>query len=117
KIWGQPAEQFYKNPGLRMESVAPEDRERVQELWNACANGITPRFETEYRIEQPDRGIRWVLDSGTAIRNEEGLTVRMSGVIRDITERKHAEGVLHGVSRDDIARRKVRATKDLILVA
>lgn len=43
------------------------------------------------RVVQPDGAVRWVLDSGTPIRDAGGVVVSVGGVARDITERKDAE--------------------------
>ena len=42
-------------------------------------------------MDRPDGTVRWVLDSGTPIRDEVGRIVSAGGMTRDITERKDAE--------------------------
>ncbi|MDP2320682.1 MAG: response regulator [Acidobacteriota bacterium] len=91
KVWGLPADRFYADADTWAAAIHPEDRSRVQAAFEACARGQTPRFEEEYRILKPDESLHWVLDSGAPIRDERGEIVRLSGVARDITERKHLE--------------------------
>jgi serine phosphatase RsbU (regulator of sigma subunit) len=38
--------------------------------------------------------MRWVLDSGTPIRNADGEIIRIGGMAKDITERKQVEAQL-----------------------
>jgi two-component system CheB/CheR fusion protein len=45
----------------------------------------------EYRISRPDGTIRWITDSGFAIRDESGEVFRVAGIAQDVTERKHGE--------------------------
>jgi diguanylate cyclase (GGDEF)-like protein/PAS domain S-box-containing protein len=49
-------------------------------------------FNKEYRIIRPNDGEeRWVLGLGKVIYSSDGVPLRMTGTIQDITERKHAE--------------------------
>ncbi|MFA5907274.1 MAG: response regulator [Vicinamibacterales bacterium] len=91
KVWGLPADRFYADAGTWAAAIHPEDRSRVQAAFEACARGQAPRFEEEYQIVRPDGSAHWVLDSGAPIRDERGDIIRLSGVARDITERKDLE--------------------------
>ena len=91
KIWGLPAARFYEDARAGAAAIHPDDQARVQQSWEACLRGQSPRFEAEYRVLRPDGSVRWVLDNGTPIRNESGEIVRVSGVARDISERKQVE--------------------------
>jgi PAS domain S-box-containing protein len=93
-VWGLPPERFYQDARAWTAAIHPEDRSRVHEAWDACLQGRAPRFEAEYRIVRPDGSIRWVLDGGMPVRNTAGEIVRLSGVARDITERKQIETAL-----------------------
>ena len=94
KIWGRPAEWYYANPDDCAAAIHPEDVGAFSKAWESCINGQSPRYEVEYRVIRPDGSICWVLDSGTPIRNKAGEIFRMSGVAKDITERKKAEEAL-----------------------
>ncbi len=92
KIWGQPAGRFYQDARNWTTSIHPEDQARVQHAYEAVISGRTPRFETEYRVIRPDGSMRWVLASGSPIRDANGKIIRIGGIVKDITERKQIEG-------------------------
>jgi hypothetical protein len=46
--------------------------------------------DVEHPILLPDESIRWILMTGAVIRNENGIPVRMIGMIRNITERRES---------------------------
>ena len=91
KIWGWPAARFYEDPRLWTRGIHPDDQLRVHAAYEAMTTGGSARFEEEYRVIQPDGAVRWVLDSGTPIRNGGPAIVSIGGVARDITERKETE--------------------------
>ena len=51
-------------------------------------------YRTEYRTEWPDGTLHWILASGCALRDDEGMPVRMIGVTLDVTDRHHSEAAL-----------------------
>jgi PAS domain S-box-containing protein len=57
-------------------------------------------YDIEHRILLPDESIRWVLMTGAVIRNENGIPVRMIGMIRDITERKESAEKINASLRE-----------------
>jgi hypothetical protein len=52
------------------------------------------KFEYEYRIVRPDGSIRLMEVRGLPVRNEDGGSLRIAGLVSDITERRAAEEVL-----------------------
>lgn len=88
EIWGRPVEEVYEDPGVWLESVHPDDRERV--IAEATAREATG-FELEYRIVRPDGEVRWIRDRGFPVTDESGEPVRVAGVARDVTEQKTTE--------------------------
>src|SRR5271170_2777285 len=91
KLWGQPTKRFYQDARAWATAIHPDDRARVLQAYEAVLSGQSARYETEYRIILPDDSTRWVLASGTPIRNADGEIVRIGGMAKDITERKRAE--------------------------
>ena len=74
--------------------VHPEDRPPVREQLHQAveASGI---YRAEFRIVRADSGaVRWMCGFGKAVASEAGRITRMSGVVFDITERRHAEEAL-----------------------
>jgi len=71
--------------------VHPDDLAQVQTLLQDHLEGRTPTFESEHRMRHKDRGYRWVLSRGLAVRNGSGRAYRMVGAQSDTTQRKLAE--------------------------
>ncbi|MEE9606495.1 MAG: PAS domain-containing protein [Myxococcota bacterium] len=96
-IWGRAVQELYEDPDAWMESIHPDDRGRVEEVWRqkAAAGG----FDVEYRIARPDGSLRWIHDRGFPIRDAAGEVYRISGVAEDITDRKQAEETRRRVDR------------------
>jgi formate hydrogenlyase transcriptional activator len=73
--------------------IHPEDRERVhQAVQQALRSG--ENLHCDYRIVQPDGGIRWIGARGQRHLRSAGESDRLMGVSLDITERKQAEEAL-----------------------
>ena len=94
RIAGVSAEHFYQDANAWMLAIHPADRSQVDDAWVKCVQGQAPRFQAQYRIIRPDGSMRWILDSGTPIRDETGKVVRVSGAFTDVTERTQAESRL-----------------------
>ncbi len=71
--------------------VHPDDLAQVQSALQEHLEGRTATFESEHRMRHKDRGYRWVLSRGLAVRNGEGRPYRMVGAQSDTTQRKLAE--------------------------
>ncbi|HLY73723.1 MAG TPA: EAL domain-containing protein [Planctomycetota bacterium] len=71
--------------------VHPDDLAQVQSLLQDHLEGRSPTFESEHRMRHKDRGYRWVLSRGLAVRNGSGRAYRMVGAQSDTTQRKLAE--------------------------
>jgi PAS domain S-box-containing protein len=95
KIWALPATRFYEDSDRWAKAIHPDDQPRVHAAFEASLRpGAPARFKEEYRVVQPNGAVRWVLDSGTPIRDAAGAVVSSGGVVRDITERKEAEELM-----------------------
>jgi formate hydrogenlyase transcriptional activator len=92
RIWGLPVADLYRNPRLWMETIHPEDRERVTDTFARWRAGEKVNYhDVEYRIVQPDGSTRWIHERGVLTLNEQGKAYLASGISTDITERKLAE--------------------------
>jgi PAS domain S-box-containing protein len=87
EIWGQSRQKLYENPASFLDSVHPEDRDRVIAAW---PQPIQRESEVEYRIIRPDGSIRWIRDRAFPILNEQGID-RIVGIADDITDRKQLQ--------------------------
>ena len=92
QVWGRSCQSFYENPGDWVESIHPEDRQRVAEAFSQLRE--TGEYSQEFRIVRPDGTIRWIWDRGVLIRNEFDEVIRVAGVAEDVTECKRTEEAL-----------------------
>ncbi len=85
KVWGRPVETLLATPQVWVESIHPDDRERVlSAAMNQAREGVD---HIEYRIVRPDGSIRRVHDRSYPIRNDKGRVTRICGVVEDISDR------------------------------
>ncbi|OHE78674.1 MAG: hypothetical protein A3F67_07065 [Verrucomicrobia bacterium RIFCSPHIGHO2_12_FULL_41_10] len=95
KIWGRPREELYREPKKWITFLHPEDakdhhpieamRDRVAKL------GANARYEENYRIIRPDGEIRWILDRGFPVMDDEGNCCGVTGVAVDVTEERRLQ--------------------------
>ena len=90
RIWGRESADLLNSPGLWLEAVHPEDRDRVQELF--ARDRL--HFRADYRIVRPDGTTRWISDRSFPVRNSAGEVVRIAGVATDDTARHTLEAQL-----------------------
>jgi len=81
-----------------LEFVVPEDRDQVAtDFRKSISTGL--EFPSQFRIQGEGQTVRWVEDWGKVQRDETGKIVGITGVLRDITERKQAEKDLREARR------------------
>ncbi|MBT3232355.1 MAG: PAS domain S-box protein [Calditrichaeota bacterium] len=90
-IFGRSCEEIFEKPGVWLKYLHEDDREFVR---NSLSKQITGEYSVEYRIVHPDGSIRWVSENAYPIKDSNGKTYRVCGVVEDITERKNAESEL-----------------------
>ena len=83
EIWSNPEEWFSR--------IHPADRERVRAQLASHCQGLTPEFSSEYRIRHKNGPYIWMLSRGIAVRDENGVAVRIAGSQTDVTEGKIAD--------------------------
>jgi diguanylate cyclase (GGDEF)-like protein/PAS domain S-box-containing protein len=76
-----------------LDRIHSDDRDRVTGEIDAHRRGITPHFESEYRVQHKDGSFRWMLSRGLAVRDASGNAARMAGSQTDITEGKVADAL------------------------
>ncbi|GEM_PF-1886550 len=92
RVFGEPDPVVLGDPtkGLA-EPVVPDDRPRVwREITASVARGEP--YEVEYRVQDAQGGLRWVLDVGRAV--EGPADRRLEGILFDVTERRTLEAQL-----------------------
>jgi PAS domain S-box-containing protein len=88
-IWGIPWEAGCQDPQAWLNTIHPEDRERVATAYFEKTHlGL---FDEEYRIYRPDGSIRWIRDRGFPVHHEAAPLQRIAGISEDITDYKYAE--------------------------
>ncbi len=97
KIWGRSCDEIYEDLTRFITFVHPEDRDRISEGWQQCAQRVVVQ---EYRIIRPDGSTVWIRDRGFPIHDERGNLIWIGGIAEDITESKQAEAVMKADLRD-----------------
>jgi PAS domain S-box-containing protein len=92
RIWGRPVKWLYEEPRSWLNSIHPDDRDRVERAFSGCAK--SGGFRAEYRIVRPDGTQRWIRDRGFVARDADGQAGRIAGVAQDVTEQKSVEDKL-----------------------
>ena len=70
--------------------ILPMDKKLVNDALKVAVETKT-EWHFEYRIVRADKEIRWVWTRGQIVLDEHGKAVRMTGLVKDITEQKSAE--------------------------
>ena len=104
EIWGRSCQAVCGSPSAWLESVHPEDRDRVAAEAATQASGRAT--DQEYRVVRPDGSVRWIRDRAFPIRDENGALCRVAGIAEDMTERKRAEEALRR------SEQRLRTTRD-----
>ncbi len=96
--------------------VHPDDRE-VYTAAEAGLNAEHPAYQTSYRMLRPDRSVIWLEDTGRAFFNTQGKTLRVTGMVADVTARKRAEEALReGEARERARIKELEAILDAVPV-
>ncbi|OYW76469.1 MAG: hypothetical protein B7Z37_08525 [Verrucomicrobia bacterium 12-59-8] len=91
-IWHRTCASLYADPHSWLNSVHPDDRERV-ELATA-AKRKRGEYDERYRIQRSDGTLRWIHDRAFPVRDSRGTVLRIVGTAEDITESKQVEAQL-----------------------
>ena len=97
EIWGESRTRLYENPVAWIESVHPEDRERIASAYSEKIH--TGQFDFEYRIIRPGGEIRWMRGRGYPIHDAAGRPYRIACIVADITSSKQAEQRISRLNR------------------
>ncbi|MFO7958050.1 MAG: PAS domain S-box protein [Candidatus Brocadiia bacterium] len=87
-LFGRPVETLYEDPTSFVESVHPDDRERVRAAIDDHPQG---GWDFECRVRTPDGEVRWIHDRGYPVRDENGEVSLLTGIASDVTSRKATE--------------------------
>jgi PAS domain S-box-containing protein len=79
-----------------LDSIHPDDRERVQRAVDDCVS-TWEAYEVEYRYRLPDGLYRWLRESGNVVL-VDGRSDHLLGVLQDIDAQKRAEAAMREYS-------------------
>jgi PAS domain S-box-containing protein len=94
-LTGQSAGELLE--GGWIDSVHPDDRERVAAAWSDAQKDRAP-FGTEYRARMADGSYRWFSARGAPLLDEEGSILEWVGTATDIDEQKLAAGQIQFIN-------------------
>jgi PAS domain S-box-containing protein len=92
EIWNRPCAGLYADPGVWLEAVHPDDRDKALQSLEDQSRGR--QTDLELRILRPDGTVRWIRNQGFPVCNATGQVYRVAGIAEDITERKQTEQLL-----------------------
>jgi diguanylate cyclase (GGDEF)-like protein/PAS domain S-box-containing protein len=102
-IIGYEKDEIGNRPDEWLGRVHPDDIESVESDITGHLLGLTPQFQSEYRIRNQKGEYRWVLSRGRAIWDDTKRIYRMAGLMTDITEQKELEQqLLHNALHDSL---------------
>ena len=95
RIYGVTPQEAYEDPTVWLQHIHPDDREALRAAMDHFQEGrITGRVSQRYRIQHPDRGLRWVETEMDVVTDNSGTATQIAGITRDITNLKEREQVL-----------------------
>ncbi|GAA5526532.1 PAS domain S-box protein [Herpetosiphon gulosus] len=111
KILGYPKAEFSLSLDAWAAGLHPDDApEALRQLEIAQENCST--YAVEYRFLHHSGHWLWLLDRGFFIPNNDGVAIRMLGLVQDITERKQAE-VMREQMQSQIIEAQAAALREL----
>ena len=78
------------NYEIFLQHVHPEDREHVDQTFQAARNAGN-LYDAEFRVIWPDGTLHWLLSRGRVLHDNAGIPIAMSGILVDTTERKQTQ--------------------------
>lgn len=74
------------------DKLHPEDYEMTMDAMLRHLHGLSPVYETEYRIRTKEGGYKWYYDRGSITQySEDGKPLLLAGIVFDITEKKELQ--------------------------
>ncbi len=95
-----PSSQFFgynpeeiKERGINqiLELVHPEDKDRLYEGFSILTESEDVSSSVEFRLKDRGGGYRWMSDTRSLVRTDDGKAAAIVGTIRDISREKQAE--------------------------
>ncbi len=96
RVWGISADQLLQSPETFLEVVHRDDRAQVAASLVSYAEGS---WDQTFRIVHQDGALRWLRARAFPVRDAAGVTHRVAGVARDVTELRALEEQLRQVHK------------------
>jgi two-component system, cell cycle sensor histidine kinase and response regulator CckA len=96
KVWGYNSAAIGQNQGILMESVHPDDRDRLSSLFPKMRS---EPVEASYRIVRPDGSVRWIQARSFPICDPTGAPYRVAGIAEDVTAHRELEEQLRQTNK------------------
>ena len=104
EMLGYQDSEISDSPMEWLQRVHPDDIGALKMGLTAHIKGLSPLFESEYRIRHQDGSYHWMLSRGLAVFDQDGTALRLAGSQTDITARKQAEvKLLHDALYDSLS--------------
>jgi diguanylate cyclase (GGDEF)-like protein/PAS domain S-box-containing protein len=100
-LLGYEPKAMIEAPGLYFQCVYPDDRPLVQSALAEMLEKDAPPTTQQFRLLARDGSVRWVENSYTPVRAQDGRLLEVEGILADITERKIAEEKIALLARCD----------------
>jgi len=92
-LYGIDAESEISTRGAWLEQIVilPDDRPRFEATFKDHFEGLTPWYDCEYRVRQPNGDWHWLHARGRCLRDSAGKPVRFVGSTIDVNAQKLAQ--------------------------
>jgi len=94
ELYGRPRRENGGSLNDWLALVDPEDRQRVASELDAAWAKRVPEQTLQFRIQNPEKGLRWLETLSRIAYDQTGRPTRHAGIVIDITARKNAEQAL-----------------------
>jgi diguanylate cyclase (GGDEF)-like protein/PAS domain S-box-containing protein len=91
RLFGYTADEVAAELNWWKDRVHPDDRDRVFESLHRVIHSDANRWQEDYRFRRRDGTYADIQDRGYVMRDGDGHTVRMIGMMQDISDRRRAE--------------------------
>ena len=110
-VFGYSHEEFQKTPFLIKKIMHPDYKDYFSHKWAELLKGKVPRTY-EYKIIDPRKNERWILQSNRGIFDDEENITAIEGICRDMTDSKRIEeGLLK--AHEELEQRVEERTQEL----
>ena len=89
RVWGCSREELYRDPKAWRAHLDPQDRALAGQVFDEMLAGRRDSLELVYRVQGRHGAVHWVRDKAWLVRS--GETVRIAGIMTDVSAEKGAE--------------------------